>query len=326
MFTQTALQSQIITLQGVLINTLLYGPTASTTIAQQIINLTTASRAVRTTSVDILAAQVQRQRSAMPPTPRSSRSPARTASIVRSPPHPANKTDMTSTVTSLVKYKDQNRPRAGSPVNTTILEWRGKPKMDRTDTDTTSVTGPTSVGMKSEPHELYCLYAIDLQKHRSQQMATSITSDSAPSCPHCRQTLQLSPGKAWEIRKNEDGSDRIFQVSNRFVVKCHRDNNDGQYSCILCSDHTDSVSICGDVKTLIKHIWEEHSIGDLKHEEDITEVVDLPVDRRRDSGLGYSSSRSVRRSASLGPSRRRNTLAREREVDTYEFRSSRRHP
>lgn len=326
MFTQTALQSQIITLQGVLINTLLYGPTASTALAQQIINLTAASRAAGTTCVDILAAQMQRQTSAMPPTPRSSRSPARTASIVRSPPHLAHKTDATSTVTSLVKYQERNRPRAGSPVNTTILEWRGKPKMDRTDTDTTSMTGPTSVGMKSEPHELYCLYAIDLQRHRSQQLATNIMSDSVPSCPHCRQNLHLSPGKAWEIRKNEDGSDRIFQVSNRFVVKCHRDNNDGQYSCILCSDHTDSVSICGDVKTLIKHIWDEHSIGDLKHEEDITEVVGLQMDRRRDSGLGYTSSRSSRRSASLGPSQRRNTLAREREVDTYEFRSPRRYP
>jgi len=81
-------------------------------------------------------------------------------------------------------------------------------------------------------------------------------------------------------------------------------------------------TVCGDVKALIKHIWEDHSVGELKHEEDITEVVELVPDRRRDSGLGHSMSRS-RRSASVGYGGR-GKAGYEREVDVYERRSSRR--
>lgn len=327
MHTHVALQAQIITLQSVLLTTFLYGPTSSDPISHQLANLTAASRVAGTSVVDILAAQLQRQQACLPPTPRSSHSPVGRSRALQTPPYPATATGMnsTSTSTSLVRYQEPMRPRSGSPVNTTVLdEWRGRPKVDRTDTDTTSMTGPTSYGMKSAPHDLYCLYAIDLQQHRDQQLASCITSDPVPYCPHCRRTLHLSPGKAWEVRKDDAGYERCFQVSNRFVVKCHRNNADGQYTCVLCSQHTDVDTVCGDVKALIKHVWEDHSIGELKHEEDITEVVEL-VDRRRDSGLGYSTSRrSSRRSASLGPSTWRSKSGYEREVDGYERRSSRR--
>ncbi|KAH7078927.1 hypothetical protein BKA63DRAFT_254500 [Paraphoma chrysanthemicola] len=314
-----ALQSQIIALQSALVTTFLYGPTSSDPISQQMSKLVSASRAAGTSSVDILAAQLQRQQASLPPTPRSSHSPAGRSSASHAPPHQHQ-----SSSTSLVRYQEPQQPRSGSPVNTTVLDWRGRPKPDRTDTDTTSMTGPTSYGMKSAPHDLYCLYSIDLQRHRSQPLSSSITSDPVPYCPHCKRTLHLSPGKAWEICKNEDGCERVFQVSNRFVVKCHRDGPDGQYSCILCTDHSNIASVCGDVKALIRHIWSDHSVAELKHEEDITEVVELAVDRRRDSGIGHSTSRSSRRSASMGPSSWRSKPAYEREVDTYEMRSSRR--
>lgn len=324
--THVAIQAHIITLQSVLVTTFLYGPTSSNSISHQLANLTAASRAAGTSVVDILAAQLQRQQASLPPTPRSSHSPVDHSHTSKAPPYPitATVTNSTSTSTSLVRYQEPIRPRSGSPVNTTVIdEWRGRPKVDRTDTDTTSLTGPTSYGMKSAPHELYCLYAIDLQRHRDQQLASSITSDPVPCCPHCKRTMHLSPGKAWEVRKEDAGYERCFQVSNRFVVKCHRDNADGQYTCVLCSQHADVDTVCGDVKALIKHIWEDHSIGELKHEEDITEVVEL-VDRRRDSGLGHSTSRSGRRSASLGPSTWRSKSEYDRHADTYERSSSRR--
>lgn len=253
-------------------------------------------------SVDILADQMRRQQEQLPPSPRSSHSPART-SYHTPGPHPTNTLDTRSTPTSLVKYQAQAQPRSSSPVNTTILEWRGRPKPERTDTDTTSMTGPTSCGMKPAPPNLHCLYAMDLERYPSQQLSASITADPEPHCPHCKSALHLSPGKAWEVRKDEDGDERCFQVSNRFVVKCHRGGADGQYSCILCTRHPDrdSVCVCGDVKVLIKHIWEDHSIAELKHEEDITEVVELTLDRRRDSGIDHPASHSSRRSASLGP-------------------------
>jgi len=317
-FSQTALQSQIIMLQSTMIITFLYGPTSSEPIGHQLSRLTAASRAAGTTSVEVLAAQLQRQRTVVTATSQACQTQAASA------PRDMDCDIRSSTASnSMVIYQ---KPRPSSPVNTTILEWRGKPKLERTDTDTTSMTGPTSYGMKSAPHDLYCLYAIDLQRHRDQALSSSITSDPLPYCPHCKRDLHLSPGKAWEVCKEDDGFERIFQISNRFVVKCHRDGADGQYSCVLCSAHADVVSVCGDVKALIKHIWEEHNIAQLKNEEDITEVVDLPMDRRRDSGLGSSASRSSRRSASLGPSQRWSKPGVEREVDIFEFRAPRRGP
>ncbi|KAF2031244.1 hypothetical protein EK21DRAFT_63603, partial [Setomelanomma holmii] len=318
-FSQTALQSQIIILQSVLVTIFLYGPTSSDSISHQLSNLVAASRAAGTSVVDILAAQVQRQQGALPPMPRSSHSPVGRSNASFAAPYPT-----ASSSTSLVRYQEPQRPRDGSPVNTTVLEWRGRPKPERTDTDTTSMTGPTSYGMKTAPHGLYCLYSIDLQRHRDQPLSGSITSDPVPYCPHCKRTLHLSPGKAWEICKNDNGCERVFQVSNRFVVKCHRDGPDGQYSCVLCSDHSNVASVCGDVKALIRHIWEDHSVAELKHEEDMTEVVELAVDHRRDSGLGHSTSRGSRRSASMGPSSYRSKPTSERDVGTQEMRSSRR--
>ncbi|KAH6518189.1 hypothetical protein HBI81_176050 [Parastagonospora nodorum] len=297
-----ALQAQIIALQNVLVTTFLYGPTSDDSISHQLSNLNAASRAAGTSSVDILAAQIQRQQAALPHTPRSSRSPVGRSHGSQAVPHPTTVHESGSASTSLVRYQEPTQPRSGSPVNTTIIEtWRGRPKPERTDTDTTSMTGPTSYGMRTAPHELYCLYAIDLQRHRDQQLSDTITSESKPYCPHCKQDLHLSPGKAWEVVKRGDGYERCFQVSNRFVVKCHRGGADGQYSCVLCSRHADVDTVCGDVKALVKHIWEDHGVGELKHEEDITEVVELAPDRRRDSGLGHATSRGSRRSASLGP-------------------------
>lgn len=179
--------------------------------------------------------------------------------------------------------------------------------------------------MKSAPHDLYCLYALDLQRHATQPLSSSITSGPEPYCPHCQQTLHLSSGKAWELFKEDDGYRRCFQVTNRFIVKCHRDGPDAQYSCVLCSRSAPIDTVCGDVKALVKHIWEDHNIRELKHEEDIVEIMEQPVRSRRDSVTGYEASRSSKKTASLASrSRRRSLPAYEREVETFERRTSRR--
>ncbi|KAL5119548.1 hypothetical protein ACEQ8H_002613 [Pleosporales sp. CAS-2024a] len=297
-----ALQAQIIALQNVLVMTFLYGPTSSDPISYQLSNLCAASRSAGTCSVDILAAQIDRQQALVSCTPPSSRSPV-------APWHDARATQdsntshvsSASTCTSLVaRHTDPPiRPRSGSPANTTVLDtWRSRPHPDRTDTtDTTWTTGPTCHGdTKSARHELYCPYAIELQQHRDLALSASLTRNSAAYCPHCKRTMPLSPGKAWEIIVDDDDNDeRFFHVSNRFVVKCHRDGADGQYTCLLCSRHAPCVeTVCGDVKALIKHICDDHGVAELKLEEDITEVVRLVRHRQRDSGVG-------RRGAGLGP-------------------------
>ncbi|KAI4637834.1 hypothetical protein J4E83_000652 [Alternaria metachromatica] len=206
-----------------------------------------------------------------------------------------------------------------------VLAWRDNVEPEQSVTDATSVTGPTMI---SASNNLYCVYAYDLQRNPTQQLATSIISDRDPYCPHCRGELHLSPGKAWEISKWADDTERTFQVQNRFVVKCHRDGPDGQYCCVICSKYADSDTICGDVKALIKHLSDDHDTRQLKHEEDIVEVIEQPGSRR-DSGIGYSTSvrsKGSRRSASLaeGGRRRKSLSGYDREADSFDGRFSRR--
>ncbi|CAN9309122.1 unnamed protein product [Alternaria alternata] len=154
--------------------------------------------------------------------------------------------------------------------------------------------------------------------------ASRVAAATDPYCPHCKGALHLSPGKAWEISKWAGDTERTFQVQNRFVVKCHRDGPDGQYCCVICSKYAESDTVCGDVKALIKHLSDDHDVRELKHEEDIVEVIEQPGSRR-DSGLGFASSKGSRRSASLASGRRRKSLpAYDREVDVFDVRSSRR--
>lgn len=110
------------------------------------------------------------------------------------------------------------------------------------------------------------------------------------------------------------------------MVKCHRDGPDGQYCCVICSKYAESDTVCGDVKALIKHLSDDHDVRELKHEEDIVEVIEKH-DSRRDSGISrHGSVRGSRRSASLASGRRRRSLGGgyEREIDVFDMRSSRR--
>ncbi|KAF2132413.1 hypothetical protein P153DRAFT_311407 [Dothidotthia symphoricarpi CBS 119687] len=319
----TALQSQIITLQSVLVTTFLYGPTSSSSVSHQLSNLGKSSRTAGTTCVDILAAQQQRQRVTLPSVTRSRRSTIAHTSPTKTLLYPTTINGASSVSTTLVESRHEPlRVRSGSPANTTILEWQSQLKPERADTDITSLAGSTSYGVKSASPTLYCPYALDLQRYRDQSLSSCITSNPSPYCPDCKRTLHLSSGKAWELFKNDkDGFERCFQVSNRFAVKCHRDGANGGYSCVLCSENASVETVCGDVKALIKHIWEDHDASELKREEDITEVIES-IERRRDSGLDYDAPRSSRRSGSWGSRRRPSRPDIEREVEALEIRRS----
>lgn len=311
-----SLQSQVIRLQGVLLATFLYGPTSSEPIPQQLAKVDAASRSAATDSVDILSGLQRRLQVEL----RSVDYPVSRRGSIRAPSMPGSFVADEDHSTALVSYRNPVQVRAGSPANTTILS---KSRPDMTDVDTRSLTSHSA---RTEADSLYCTYASDLERHRSQQLSSSIMNEPIPSCPHCRRTLHLSPGKAWEVIKSDSGYERCFQISNRFVVKCHRSGPDAGYACILCSRADDDVTICGDVKALVKHICEDHKTSHLKAEEDITEVVELALgERRRDSGLAHSSSRSSRRSASVS-SRRRGSRphAYDREVEAIEIRLPRR--
>lgn len=318
MLSHVSLQAQVIKLQGVLLATFLYGPTSSESIQQQLSKVDAASHAAATTSVGILSSLEHRQRNER----RTIDQSASHIEPIRTPCMPGSFLSDDDHSTALLSYRNPIRVRAGSPANTTILS---KVRPSTIDADTRSLA---PYGLRNNTDSFFCSYANDLERHRSQQLCSSITHDQIPSCPHCKRTLHLSPGKAWEVVKSDTGYERCFQISNRFVVKCHRSGPDAGYACILCSktDEFDDIAICGDVKALVKHICEDHNTKELKAEEDITEVVELALgERRRDSGLVHSTSRSSKRSNSVG-SRRRGSRphAYDREVEAIEVNLPRR--
>ncbi|KAF2022032.1 hypothetical protein BU24DRAFT_488335 [Aaosphaeria arxii CBS 175.79] len=300
---QTGLQSQIITLQSVLISTFLYGPTGSDSISHQISSLLDASRAAGMTAVDILAAQHQRQLASRALSARPTPVPtSRHGQLPPPAPYPVTTVPSGSTSSALVR----TRQEPAIPTNPTIAELKSRPRATRTDTESTSFSEPISGGAETSPSTSYCDYARDLQRHSNQALSSSITSTSSPYCPCCRRDLHLAPGKSWEVYKDDEGPERCFRVQNRFIVKCHRDTADGGYSCVLCSRGSNMDTICGDVKALVRHVWMDHDVTELQSEPDIVEVVQRVDDRRRDSGAAFSDSKwgGSRRSVSLGPNRR----------------------
>jgi hypothetical protein len=219
------------------------------------------------------------------------------------------------------RHERQEEDARPYPAKTTILD---RPTIDRTDTESTSFSGPTAYGPESAPQTSFCLYALDLQRHRDQQLSASITSDPSPYCPYCKRSLSLSPGKSWEVSLDHEGVDRCFRIQNRFVVKCHRNSVDGGYICVLCSQNADVETVCGDVKALIRHIWMDHNVRELKNEEDVVEVIDNAGSRRRDSGFSSGHRSSSRRSMSLGPSRGKGRSRYDRDGESLAMRRSHR--
>lgn len=298
--TQTALQSQIITLQSVIITTFLYGPTSPDPISHQLHKISDASRAAGTASVDILADQRQRQLAVKPI---EQRPPSTTTPIQRAPPYLSIPVPFSTAASSTELHR--SRLESKNSAKTTTLTLVERPKPRRTDTEST-VSGISSDGTKSVPQASYCRYAVDLQKEAARPLAASITDAVEPYCPYCRRLLHLEPGKSWEIFKSDDGLERRYRIQNRFVVKCHRNSVDGGYCCVLCSRSGSVDTVCGDVKALIRHVWMDHEVPELDAEGDIVEVVE-DVRRRRDSLLSFKEERRGwdRRSTSVGPSRRK---------------------
>lgn len=275
------------------------------------------------TTVQILRDLPSRQ--GRPPTPQWMRLQADYPTLSHSSRHTVTASGIDCVQKDFVKY---NTPLGQSTrtMNSTGLSGRNTASPDRNITGMTSTDEPKSERNNSAGKSLYCPFASDLQQHRDLPLSSTLTSSSTPNCPICKGTLHISPGKAWELYKEDDGFDRCFQVSNRFVVKCHRGGPDGQYACVICSDSTSVNTICGNVKALVKHLWSDHTIRDLKLEEDIVEVIEQPVDNRSDRAAKKEFCRSSRRSLSRASRRRHKSLpGYSCEVDVFDTRSLKRH-
>jgi hypothetical protein len=65
---------------------------------------------------------------------------------------------------------------------------------------------------------------------------------------------------------------RVFRVSNRFLVKCHRDVGRSEFACVICSRERDKDVLCGSIRSLIRHVWLRHDFDEYRREIDIREI------------------------------------------------------
>jgi hypothetical protein len=63
-----------------------------------------------------------------------------------------------------------------------------------------------------------------------------------------------------------------FHVTNRFIVKCHREN--GELACVLCNQNRPLDTIWDSMSDLVKHVQKAHDVEEYRQEVDIKEVAE----------------------------------------------------
>ena len=61
--------------------------------------------------------------------------------------------------------------------------------------------------------------------------------------------------------------ERTYLLSNRFVVKCHRERVG--FACVLCARYRERDTIVGSVQGLVRHVWQKHNVEEYEMEPDI---------------------------------------------------------
>ncbi|ORY17423.1 hypothetical protein BCR34DRAFT_474833 [Clohesyomyces aquaticus] len=239
---QNQLQAQIIAMQQTIITifqecALIYGPQRNP-ISHHLATLLNTTRAARSGSIEALAGQYQRM------------------------------------LTGVGVPDGLPPPPPEGITNEVVIRTKPRPRDRSMDSTTTTRSGPTAITEREIPHGLFCIYALDLQKHVDQPLADAYREGGDGRCPYCKFRIPTRPGKAWEIIKEDERSkisrERVFFIENRFVVKCHRDG--GRYACVLCSVHRESDTVCDTVAALVDHVWKDHLCLELEREVNIVEV------------------------------------------------------
>ena len=272
---QLALQAETIVVQEMVVSIFLYGPSSLRPITDQLATILAASRTASAAVVRILVALNLRLQTVDAP--------------ARPPPSPhyplALPAPPLAAPGALVFRPGSSSPRAQ-------YASLPRPRAQRTDTESTSFFGltppqPLPLAWTPAPGSEFCSYALSLQLNSRLPLAASLVSQPTPTCPLCARTLHFSPRRTWEldketrissgtrIRSSSDTLMRTFRLRHRFLVKCHRPGEDGGYSCVLCARGTGAVeTVCGDVKALVRHVWEDHDADELLADRDIEEVRD----------------------------------------------------
>lgn len=138
--------------------------------------------------------------------------------------------------------------------------------------------GPPKRASTMDVEPLYCSYSLDLQYIRNKPLAANFAPGGNCRCPACGIRLDVESNDFWEIDKRtprlisegryerEVMEEREFHLGQRFIVKCH--TPDGDFACVLCSQHRDRDAICPTVKSLVNHVGRFHDIKELEREVD----------------------------------------------------------
>jgi hypothetical protein len=282
--TQNQLQGQIITLQSTVISILedaLY-----TGRIADINKLYNASELARDGSIAALQQQYQRMleaaalRPGMRPqflrrtssTPTMKQLPAPT----RGRPGPNSNSKPNETKVE-VKFKESKTfpDRASYRASSEVRE------VHHDDIDTAATAVATSAFSSEGP--LFCRYAVSLQDSVRAPLDTAFTPGSSNRCPECSAYVAVERGRAWKIVKEvvhevlstarydkEQIEERTYLLSNRFVIKCHRERVG--FACVLCARFRDRDTIVASAQGLVKHVWRRHNVEEYEAEPDIKEI------------------------------------------------------
>jgi hypothetical protein len=268
--TQNQLQSQVITLQGTVIN--LLQDALYTGRLDNINKLYNASEFAREGSINALQAQYQRMLQEAPlrrpigPVRRISSTPSM-KSGPRSVKPRSTRTEKTVTEVQVEKdevVEEKSVIPVPAGVNGSIVKE----------------TAALSVADHSGP--LFCRYALDLQE-ADMPLEVCFSHGGSGACPYCGTKIATEPGRAWKIEKEvvhqrirrKDYDDevieqRTFLVNNRFIIKSHREK--AGFACLLCYRHRDRDTICESAAGLVKHLWQRHEVEEYNSDPDIREA------------------------------------------------------
>lgn len=238
MLAQTQLQSQIITLQSTVIA--LLEQALITGLPPDLTRLRNASEFAREGSIRALRDQYQRLLQAVP---------------VRRPIGPVRRTSSTPSL------RGSSVARGGGQK---ALDYGG---------------GRGGALTFNRPGPLFCRYAEELQRS-----SRPVVGDG---CPSCGAVMRLdADGRPWGVVKEvvrervasgkevvEYVEDRRYVVGSRFLFKCHRERTG--FACWLCYRFREGDTLCKGVESLVKHLGEMHSVGELEREGDLRDVTGL---------------------------------------------------
>jgi hypothetical protein len=142
----------------------------------------------------------------------------------------------------------------------------------------------------NKPGPLFCPYAEDLQRTSRPLDRAFVGRGACGPCPACGAII-ASEGegcRSWNIVKEvvrerrsrgpsegaevvEIVQDRTYVLTDRFIVKCHRE--EVGFACYLCFQHRDRDALCKGVQSLVTHILEKHDISEYETDPDIRDVT-----------------------------------------------------